>query len=350
MKKSALVVASVLVLGSAVGFCDIDEGLEARYPFDGGTEDTSGNDHHGVVYGAVPTTDRYGNQDSAYLFDDVTDVIMIPSGLGNIDNSSFSVVMWVQDLNLNPSNLMPRLFQQAQQNGTYPRVEWVRDRRYTSYSGNDCIRAQISKTNYDFPFAFHGQSFGVGQPLGWSTENGWHHVAFVFDAEAEEILVYSEGVLEGVAPSGSVVIALEGFPTAIGNAPSPPNAGWDGKIDDVLIYHRAISQMEVQELFELSPCSFGPTGQPLTFIREKGRPQSEHVSWESCGGTGALTATINHVSSAWVVLNNEIILAPDDFNNNITSIVMSVDLPSGQNTIEVELRGGPGGELSLELE
>jgi hypothetical protein len=38
-------------------------------------------------------------------------------------------------------------------------------------------------------------------------------------------------------------------------------------------------------------CQYGPAGQPLTFTRGRGEPQSEAVTWDSCGSPGTLRIT-----------------------------------------------------------
>jgi len=53
------------------------EGLTAYYPFKGDAVDLSGNNHHGVIFGAIPAVDCFGNQDRAYQFDGVDDYIDI---------------------------------------------------------------------------------------------------------------------------------------------------------------------------------------------------------------------------------------------------------------------------------
>ena len=40
----------------------------AYYPFNGNANDESGNDFHGVVFGAELTEDRFGIVNSAYFF------------------------------------------------------------------------------------------------------------------------------------------------------------------------------------------------------------------------------------------------------------------------------------------
>lgn len=48
--------------------------LVGFYPFNGNANDTSGNGYHGTVYGAALTTDRFGNENSAYIFNGVRSI------------------------------------------------------------------------------------------------------------------------------------------------------------------------------------------------------------------------------------------------------------------------------------
>ena len=51
--------------------------LAAHLPFDGNAEDISGNANNGEVFGAILTTDRFDNQNSAYYFDGSNDYILV---------------------------------------------------------------------------------------------------------------------------------------------------------------------------------------------------------------------------------------------------------------------------------
>jgi len=55
-------------LQSAEKYGGLDAGLVAYYPFDSNANDLSGNGNHGTVNGAVLTSDRLGNANSAYHF------------------------------------------------------------------------------------------------------------------------------------------------------------------------------------------------------------------------------------------------------------------------------------------
>ena len=62
----------------------LNDGLVAFYPFNGNADDESGNENHGTAHGAILTTDRSGNIDSAYAFDGTNDYIEIS------DNANFN--------------------------------------------------------------------------------------------------------------------------------------------------------------------------------------------------------------------------------------------------------------------
>ena len=72
-----------------------EAGLVAWYPFDGNALDYSGSLNHGIVNGATPTADRFGNPDTAYNFNGTSNWIQvathnnIPSG-----SSPYTVTMW----------------------------------------------------------------------------------------------------------------------------------------------------------------------------------------------------------------------------------------------------------------
>ena len=57
---------------------NLANGLIAYYPFSGNANDASGNGNNAVFNNATLTTDRFGNPNSAYYFDGVSNYIQIP--------------------------------------------------------------------------------------------------------------------------------------------------------------------------------------------------------------------------------------------------------------------------------
>ncbi len=69
--------------------------LVAWWPFTGYANDGSGNGNNGTVNGATLTADRYGNTNSAYLFNGSSDLIT-GTGLNfPMGNSPRTISLWV---------------------------------------------------------------------------------------------------------------------------------------------------------------------------------------------------------------------------------------------------------------
>lgn len=77
----------------------------------------------------------------------------------------------------------------------------------------------------------------------------WTHGAMVYDGA--EMRIYKDGVLVGSMPKTGALDTNPAVDAAIGNQPS--GAGerpWDGRLDDVRIYNRALTPAEIAELVQ----------------------------------------------------------------------------------------------------
>ena len=69
-------------------------GLAAYYPFTGNANDLSGNLNHGIVSGAILTTDRFGNNNSAYEFNGTSSYIRVADNANNDLDSLYTISAW----------------------------------------------------------------------------------------------------------------------------------------------------------------------------------------------------------------------------------------------------------------
>jgi hypothetical protein len=69
-------------------------GLEGWWPFNGNANDESENGNNGTNNGATLTTDRNGNINSAFIFDGINDYINA-GDFYNFNNSNFTISVWV---------------------------------------------------------------------------------------------------------------------------------------------------------------------------------------------------------------------------------------------------------------
>ena len=93
---------------------------------------------------------------------------------------------------------------------------------------------------------------------GALTAGQWTHVAAIYDGV--EMLLYKDGVLVGRMPKQGIISASPTVSAAIGNQPLGVPGGsrpFDGLIDSVRVYDRALSATEIS-LLDMSHTT--PTG------------------------------------------------------------------------------------------
>jgi hypothetical protein len=103
MKKITTIILAVLFtanLMSQVPNYVPTNGLQSWFPFSGNANDLSSFSNNGTVNGATLTTDRFGNLNSAYLFNGINNYIELPLNTGNLSGvDKFSISYWI-----NPSS------------------------------------------------------------------------------------------------------------------------------------------------------------------------------------------------------------------------------------------------------
>lgn len=222
---------------SLTGF-DFSEfhGLVAYYPFSGNANDESGNGNNGIVNGASLSADRFGNLGSAYGFGG-TNFIEIPDN-AVFDAQSFTLSMWFNVDQFVGSGVFDQamfLISKGQNNFELhlgsPGVSGPTGIRFLPRVG--------AGANWDTP------------PAAYTT-NRWHHIATAYDPLTGGIAVFVDGqMLPLIGPSTLPATPDNSFNTWIGmrNFGTGPSFGTPARIDDVRIYNRALSALEVEELF-----------------------------------------------------------------------------------------------------
>lgn len=200
-------------------------GLVAFYPFNGNALDASGNSYHGKVFGARLTTDRYNKTKKAYEFDGVDDLI---NTFSTFDYPYRTISLWVNSYD--NRGVSP-----------YSRVIIAQDSPLNSYGittiafadGMLCLNAGGEKSARIFKNAL---------------EHNWYHLALV--RNGTKLLYYINGklVCEGVAGNNAST-SLPNPHLIIGAGRSTKYQFFYGKIDDIAIYDRALSPLEIFLIF-----------------------------------------------------------------------------------------------------
>jgi len=228
-KKLVYLFSFVLVLGLILTSAaeGADPSLVAWYRFDGNAFDSSGNDLHGTEMGN-PTYEAgvFGQAISLDGDGDYVDCGLDPK-FDITDYITFTY--WI------------KVF--AFDKGWNTVISKGDDSWRSSRAGtNNFMEASVSGTTGDY-------TYGV-TPVD---DGQWHHVGWVYDGTMNYL--YVDGEVDATEESTGQ-INISSYPLWIGDNSQLPVSCWNGLIDDVQIYNRALSQEEVQRVMQASAGSF----------------------------------------------------------------------------------------------
>ena len=229
--------------GTSIDVAEIlTSGLVAQYKFDGNANDETSNANNGTVSGASLTTDRFGENNSAYSFDGSDDYISVPfsSSLQVEDNITINVWVNVQNGTSNGPILL------SAPNGYY------------SFNIDD---NRGSEENPEF--GFYAAAAGHGDNLwgGNLNHEKWKMLTYTFSKTytvngtdttySKEAMLYVDGV--EIAKHKPVNYWQDNLPTSgvlsIGSNSYLNNNFFKGKLDDIRIYNKVLTTTEVAAIY-----------------------------------------------------------------------------------------------------
>lgn len=234
---------------------DIVTDLEADYSFTGNANDASGNGYHGSVNGAVLTTDRFGNTNSAYDFTSGDTYIDFGEVLDNVfvgPDNQFSISAWVKPAGDMTNNVI------VAKNADFACSENQRQFFF-----------RIFGPNHNLSFSYYSSltTGNVRRVIGSTSiddPNKWYHVAVTYDGSIDandgldRVKLYVDCVEETTqfeTNNGFVTDIQDGTAhLGIGNYVDPsgsscdPALSFNGKIDDVKIYDGIICSYELNTI------------------------------------------------------------------------------------------------------
>lgn len=208
----------------------LSDGLVANYPFNGNANDASGNGKDGVVYGATPTVNRLGLSDNAYRFNG-SSWVQLPSSILPSPCSEVTLSAWV-----------------LADGGRYDAQQ---DLVVMAGGGGNCALIAFAGGLWGFWVKLQsGEGFTLETPM---VTNGWAQIVGTFK-QGQSIQFWVNGSLvQSNAVPDETLFSDAGFPlnSAIGIYDYVPSPYWgfNGALDDVRIYSRALAASEVQQLY-----------------------------------------------------------------------------------------------------
>jgi len=225
----------------------LSNGLIAWYPFTGNAKDSSGNNNHGLVYSATLTTDRFGNSNCAYNFNGFKwtlgsggEYIYVPySPSFNIANLSISV--WFQKSTDYIPNQTACIINRYEGGYSNPNGQtWL----MLVNTNGDSLTTAIYPPNKTNNYA------SILSSIGPKVTNAiWNNAILTFDGS--NMKIYYNGLLVSTIPANGMTMNVNGQSGISIGMSIQANGHWhpfNGKIDDVRIYNRALTQSEITYL------------------------------------------------------------------------------------------------------
>jgi len=223
----------VLAIGQPV-WADLSTGLVAHYAFNGNADDVSGNGHDGTVWGATLTIDRFGNPNSAYSFDGLNDYVRIPDDPQLDGMNSLTLALWVKI------------------DGSDHEAEVLN--KYLHYSGShldDSYNIGIDPGSLAvFQYAT-GDDYVIKISSAAIPMSSWHHIAGVYTGT--EGSIYIDGSRVALSrndsdPGGPLNSIIDDLLIGCANTGGGLAKFFEGSVDDIRIYNRALTDSEVYDL------------------------------------------------------------------------------------------------------
>ena len=203
------------------------KGLIAYYPFNGNSNDASGNSINGVITNATQSIDRLGNSNGAYIF----------NGSSYIDYSTF------------PSLKQP-----------FTISCWVNLSQFSGQEGEVVLSKYIAgdSNNSEFLIRINTDStislatFGNIQVVSSNTKiktNHWYFICGVFNGSHSQIFVDKDLVATDSLNTTNITstpMRIGGYSSVM---PSHTQSYFDGIIDDIRFYNRPLTSVEVNLIY-----------------------------------------------------------------------------------------------------
>lgn len=228
MKYNFILLSTLLVVVTGCGNSETTsnvasphQGLVAYYPLNGNANDMSGNGNNGIVHGATLTTNRNGTENSAYYFNG-SSYIEVPNS-SSLSSATTGLTI----------------------------ATWIYVDSYVDGCVSICAKSDSSN---DGQYRFQIYDTGIWAWKGFGIANvtylpiqQWHFVAFTWNGYF--LTFYLDGtpvatsIYSGTLPS-------DNYPLEIGMDTPGATEFFIGKLSDLRIYNRALSDTEILDIFE----------------------------------------------------------------------------------------------------
>lgn len=213
-------------------------GILAWYPFCGNANDESGHGNNGSVSGALLTSDRFGNSNSAYQFNGTNDYILT-SLMPPIGKSARTISFWARTNDLNIMTAAD--YGESNSNGG----------SYQLIFNSPCAGLGLDVSN---GVVTRGDTSLIN--------NNWHHCVVVYDSSFGNTISDAKIFIDGIQQQSISCSAVNPIADINTVALNPLNIGrtysgarfFHGDLDDIGIWDRILTDQEVSNLYNAGLC------------------------------------------------------------------------------------------------
>lgn len=353
MKKTQIFNACVLGLsllfGSATNvFSQIPDyiprqGLAGWYPFNGNANDESGHNLNGSVNGAKLTTDRFGKTNSAYSFTTNQDITI--SNSQNLNFYPLTISLWysVDSLKSGENGNLFSKYVPASWNGFQVLAGDFRNvsNADSTFNNGFGVAAWYLRNTANRLIGYYGEKPFLQQNISFKA---WYHYVFVVDGTGGKIFVNGQ-LVDSHKWTGTPGASCNSFLWKIGGL---YNNWFHGKIDDVAIWNKTLTEQEVQQLYNNNYCNTSaPTGNPTQSFAYGARISElkvtgSNILWYSTPSGGTPLAETTSLMNGSTYYASQTLNACESLNRLAVKVTL---INNNQKTISFDDQSGKTGSL-----
>ncbi len=203
------------------------KGLVAHYGFNGNANDSSLYKNNATVTGATLVSDRFGIPNSAYEFNGTSNYITVPGKTTNDLTSNYTISLWLYaPTGLKGGQVLGKWGIGGVKNAAY--ILTVSSTGILNVTNNDGI-----------------SNYGLSASRAISLDK-WHHIVVRYSGDTlslfsdNTLLDFKKGIMKAQSSKYNLDIGWESFGRY---------QYFKGKLDDIRLYERALSESEISTLY-----------------------------------------------------------------------------------------------------
>lgn len=218
-------------------------GLVGWWPFNGNANDNSGNGNNGIVENAALTTDRFGNPNAAYNFNGINSRIEIADA-ASLRCRKITMSAWI----FSNTTAAKQVIYKGSMNGDSEAYSLNSTPSAAYKIGSNC-------------------NSGVGWQGAWYKNplvaGIWVHFVTTFDGVTSKL--YRNGIFDTSYSTSGLIDSCIGGGLRFGynhlRYYASTGDPFNGLIDDIGIWNRALEEKEIQQLYSgVADCGYGNLG------------------------------------------------------------------------------------------